>query len=442
VRIQSVEIDSVLGTEYVRFDAGALTILRGRNGSGKSSVIKAVLKVFEGGHDPAMLRHGAKKGFIRLTLSDGSTITKTITEKRSTVEYLDPAGNPVPSAQTAINHLQQAIAADPGRLLNPSLKAKDIRALLLQIVRVEFDPAEIAEALPKDQTGIDAPLSVLDLDGFRKYIAGVREQRRRIGQDARDAEGTVEELRKSLPPDDDTDWPAEEKRLTQTAADLSQNERKECGAIGDEADNARNDVHRWYEAELKRLSDEREEKLATISKMEKEAVADIASRYTPERERIAGELATAKERAAAQQRAAGTRQSIERAAQKCRTLNGRYDRISIGLEKMAALEAAKLDELPISGVKVTEESVLVDGTEWEHVNTARKLVMAAEIAAQQAGELPILLMDNTEAFDSMNWDALAEGAKAAGFQIMAARVDDDHDRLKIESVPFEETVNA
>lgn len=433
--IREVEIQDILGIEHVRFTAGVLTLVKGRNGAGKSSIIKAVLKVFEGGHDPAMLRNGAKKGFVRLTLSDGSTITKTITEKRSTVEYLDPAGNPVPSAQTAINRLQQAVAADPGRLLNPNLKARDIRSLLLQIVRVEFTPAEIAAAMAG--TDISTPVAPLDLDGMRKFIVGVRETRRRLGAEARDADGTIQELRKSLPETEDRDWTEEHKRLEQSSQGMAQSERDECDGIGDEADEARKGVHTWYEGELKRLSDEREEKLAAIVKAEKEAVAEVAARYTPERERLAGELSVAKERSTVQARAAGARQTIEKMSEKCRLMNGRYDRISAGLEKIEALEAAKLDTLPISGVKVTDESVTVDGAEWEHVNTARKLVMAAEIASFQAGELPILLFDDAEHFDSANWEAIAEGARQCGFQVMAAKVTDADDRLKIETIPFE-----
>ena len=145
-RIQQIEISNILGTEHASFAPGTLTVITGRNGSGKSSLIDALTSVFDGGHNPALLRRGAKKGSILLTLDDGTQIAKAVTATRSEVVVTDPKGRPVSSPQTFIRSLAESLAVDPARLL--AAKPKDLMAILLEVMPVSFEPAEILERIP------------------------------------------------------------------------------------------------------------------------------------------------------------------------------------------------------------------------------------------------------------------------------------------------------
>src|SRR5438270_7793157 len=75
MKLEKVQIESIGGIEYLEFPTSAALIeVTGDNGVGKSSVLNAIRCVVEGGHDPALLRLGAKKGVVRLLLDDGTTI--------------------------------------------------------------------------------------------------------------------------------------------------------------------------------------------------------------------------------------------------------------------------------------------------------------------------------------------------------------------------------
>src|SRR4051812_12048628 len=115
--IECVEITDTFGITYQRFAPKSVTVIRGMNGSGKSSIIKSIAKIFEGGKSPEIIRKGAKKSIIALTLSDKTIITKTTTPKSSTVEIVGPTGEPIAAPQSYIAQLSEALAVDPARIL-------------------------------------------------------------------------------------------------------------------------------------------------------------------------------------------------------------------------------------------------------------------------------------------------------------------------------------
>lgn len=364
MRISSVVIEDVLGTEYASFKPRSITVLRGANGSGKSSIITALTSLFDGGHDPSMIRVGAKKGKITLTLSDGTTITKTITPTRGTVEIMDASGNIVAAPQTFINRMTSAMAVDPVRLL--TAKPKDLVATLLDVMPIEFTPADVASAcdIKVDNT--------IDMDGLEKLRKHAYEQRSRENVSVRDSEGTLKQLCQSLPEDDGKDWDAALMEL---------------------------------EAEALGLSDK---------------------------------IAVAKDRVKAQARLTGTKALIETTRLKIRNHNIASDKLSRDIGALDDLKKQKLDSLPVPGIEVLGDKVLVDGVEWSHVNTARRVDIACQVAALSAEQLPFMVVDNAEMMDEETWAEFLRWAKENNRQVIAARVSNDWP-LKIE---VEEAVAA
>src|SRR5438270_14003212 len=75
--ITEVEIADTMGTKFAKFHPNSVTLVTGVNGSGKSSIIRALTYVFSGGLDPSIIRSGAEKSVISFALSNGVTIKKT-----------------------------------------------------------------------------------------------------------------------------------------------------------------------------------------------------------------------------------------------------------------------------------------------------------------------------------------------------------------------------
>lgn len=415
MKIQSVEITNILGTEHARFAPGSLTVIQGHNGSGKSSIIDALLSVFEGGHDPGLLRRGAKKGQTILTLDDGTTIAKTVTAKGSTVEILDAAGHIVPAPQKFINGLAESLKVDPARLL--LAKPKDLLAVLLEVMPIAFDPEEVMQACG----GRPVPNKTLDLDGLAAVRKQIYDERAVANKAARDAEGTVTSLRRSLPEQDEKDWGAEAKTLR---ADVAAGEKAVAASKASyesETRAALQDIRSALDDEIAALRAKHDRKVAEINGLCGERLKQLDADAAPYLDDLKARAATAQERAAAQQKAAGIRESIDTFDRKIRESNIASDRLSEAIEALDKLKAAKLESLPIPGLEVSEGKPYLDGVPWEHVNTARQVETAFQIWDLWAA--PFGLLDNAEHFDPETWEAFTAYCLASGRQVIAARVD-------------------
>src|SRR6516225_5652307 len=106
-RISSIEIHDTFGTPHAKFAPRSITRIKGPNTSGKSSILRALGRIFEGGHDPSIIREGAEKSVVEMVLDDGTRITRVCSPKRkrkgdvdgptqykTEVEILDADGTP------------------------------------------------------------------------------------------------------------------------------------------------------------------------------------------------------------------------------------------------------------------------------------------------------------------------------------------------------------
>src|SRR5712664_2293029 len=113
MKIASIELTDVGRFEELIIKPGALTILSGQNAEGKTTVLKALQTTFEGGHDPNIIRVGAKKATVVLTLDDGTVIKKTITAKGYNLTAEASDGVSIPSPATFVKNLASGFALDP-----------------------------------------------------------------------------------------------------------------------------------------------------------------------------------------------------------------------------------------------------------------------------------------------------------------------------------------
>ncbi len=202
MQIRSITIENIRGIENLEIKPGALTVVSGSNGAGKSSVLAAIQTVFEGGHDATLIRKGAKKGVVEITLSDGTLITRTITDKASTLDVKTKDGDTKKAPAAYVSQLASGIALDPISLL--TAKPKERGAFLLKTSNVVFQPAEIAKAV-----GMDFENTALNLEGLDKLKKSIYEQRTGINSRKKEADDTAHSLRQSLPADMDKDWVGE-----------------------------------------------------------------------------------------------------------------------------------------------------------------------------------------------------------------------------------------
>jgi energy-coupling factor transporter ATP-binding protein EcfA2 len=460
MRINSISISDTFGTKIANFEVGTVTRIRGYNGSGKSSILKALSFVFAGGSDPSVIRQGAEQSKIVIRLDDGTSITKVTRPKRARkggeitgyatdLEVTQPDGTPRNAPQSYINDLAQSMACDPTILLRmdsstvPGRKA--LAAELMKLVPIRFQPEEIT-ACGVENGAMPIGRDALDLDGLKKVHATVTEERRRFGQTRDEAEGACTRLRSSLPEDDGVDYSAKLAELDERRLEVER-------AIGDrrveiEATRGANitDATKDHReavatadaayAEAVRLAEAvrtaaREKATAALNAAKQQAsekaefqLAELEAESRPEAERVVREIATVKERLAATQRVVVIRKEIGIHEVAHKGAIRKYDHCSEVLQRLDKLRLAKLNDLPVPGLVVEDGNVYLDGIPWHNVNLARRVEACLQICTQQGGKLPFLILDDSEHLDSETRAAIEEGLAAAGYQIIEAVVSD------------------
>lgn len=479
MKIKSIEIVDTLGTTHARFNPGTVTRIRGANGSGKSSILKSLCYLFSGGTDPSVIRKGADASTIKMLLTDGTVITKVTRPKRArkggeitgyTTDLVvtQPDGTPRNAPQTYINELSDALAVDPSILLRidpttvPGRKA--LAAELMRLVPLSFEPDEVNRAcsyrssldIPNGQADTialsESPERPLTLDEFKKTIAQITEQRRRIGQTKDDSDGAINRLRTALPEDDGADYAVTLSALEQEQLDIEraiadrrveiEQQKSEVIAAAREEMTAnvsamREEIDtkiRELEAERARrqnaLRDEFDRLSVNAAEVEKGLLKDLEQEARPEKERVAAEIGQCKEKMAAHERAHTLRQEIESQLKIHRQAAWTYDRLSDVLQNLEKLRMEKLSNLPVAGLVVEEGEVYLDGIPWQNVNLARRVEAVLQICAQRAGKLSLLLIDDSEHLDRETRDAIEHGLVEAGFQVIEAIVEDGPLRIE------------
>jgi hypothetical protein len=395
VHIRSIEINDLFGTKHAAFKPKTITRISGANGTGKSSILRAIVSLFEGGHDPSQIRKGAKRGQITMTLTNDAVIQKIVTPSSSRYEITDEKGLPVSAPASFIKRLGESWAVDPGKLLAIDASTKPGRKQLVdqlaQLMPLSFTQKDLLEHVERgtehgaaekaDEIArlIFPSTAEITLDELKKLRKQVEEARRAVGRQVKEAEETANSLRRSLSEaeDEDTDW-------AQQAVDL------ESGRLA---------LQREEAQRIQELQAEYQKNLRTIEADKQRALAQIREDYGPEHQQASAALVTARERAATQERLKGARQTADTMRNRALEKTHEYDAYSRVLAATDSLKKERLDDLPIPGLDVSEDSVLIDNVEWNNVNKARVSEVVLQICALQAGALPFLVFDDAEHLD-------------------------------------------
>lgn len=417
--VLELEIRNLKGIEHLHLKVGNVVVIEGENGAGKSSVLDALRTVFEGGQDPGLIRRGAKKAEVRMLLSDGVTIRKSITPKASDLTISDPNGGVVRSPKAYVEQLASGFAFDPLSLM--VAKPKDRAAFLLDAMPISFTAAEVREA-----AGYKVHSESVDLEGLMAIHQAIYEERTQQNRLERDAAGTVSELRKTLSEDQAdgaTDW-------TKVEADAQTKLQELQKAF--EAEEARQ--HRECEDKVERERQEAEAEIARVRERLQQRITSI--REASEKERSATrteyegvktpliQASEARMKAEQAVKDATIREHIERTQQKAEQCARRSQELTEALASLQALRDSRLEQLPLPGVVAREGEIYVDDVPFAHLNTAKQIELVYSLAQLKTGELPLMIVDGAERLDAETYQGFLEAAKSSGMQVIVARVGD------------------
>lgn len=401
VKINSLELENVKRVKAVKLEPAqsGLTIVGGRNGQGKTSVLDAISWALGGNRKKPSQPHregSATDPYLHVELTNGLIVERK--GKTSALKVIDPAGNK--SGQNLLDQFIEALALDLPKFMESTSKEK--AQTLLQIIGVGE--------------------TIFELEAKEEKLFN---QRTSIGQMERQKRGAAEEM-EFYP-----DAPAE----PVSAAELIQ-QQQEILARNGENQRKRERVND-IEAALASTEHDAQALADRISEL-----GEQLSQKNADIEKLHEELATAKKSAAALQDEStaaieASIAAIDETNAKVRTnaaramamkdadeLKEQYEDLTreidgIRTDKMALLADAKL---PLDGLTVEMGELIYNGNAWDCMSGSDQLRVATAIVRALKPECGFVLVDKLEQFDPQTLQEFGAWAESQDLQIIGTRV--------------------
>ncbi len=387
IKISSLQLENVKRVRAVALTPteNGLTILGGRNGQGKTSVLDGIAWALGG--DRYKPTGAAREGSvlppdIRITLSNGLLVERK--GKNSALTVTDPEGKRY--GQKLLDAFVGTFAIDLPKFLQATDKEK-------------------AEALLK-VIGVGDQLKVLE-----KQCEEVYSRRHAIGQIAAQKEAHAKELpfHEGLPEE-----PVSASELIRQQQDIllrnAENARKRTRKA--ELEQRRIDLDK----QIARLMNEANQIVADLKIAEKDAL-DLHDESTAELEANIRDIDLLN--AKIHQNAARRRAEAE-----AKEYDTEYNELTIELSHLRADKQALLDgaQLPLPGLTVENGILTYKGHRWDCMSGSEQLIVGTAIARALNPNCGFVLLDKLEQMDVVTLDAFGVWLKQQGLQAIATRV--------------------
>lgn len=387
VKINELLIENVKRVKAVQFEPSAdgLTIIGGRNGQGKTSVLDAIAWALGGNnYKPSVPeRDGALvPPNLHIELSNGLIVERK--GKNSTLKVTDPNGNK--SGQQLLNEFVSTLALDLPKFINGS--DKDKADSLLKIL------------------GIGDVLSQLDTKENQLYA-----QRTEVGRIAD---------RKKKAADEMPMYPNVPKEPVSATELIKQ--QQEILARNGENEQKRQNAAR-YERMLAEAQIAFDEAKAALQKAEQDCLTarksaeDLHDESTAELEKNLAEI----EALNIKIRANSTKEAAEVEAN---NLQQEYDGLTEQIESVREERSKLLDsaETPMPGLSVKDGKLIYNNMPWDGMSGSDQLKVATAIVRKLNPQCGFVLMDKLEQMDLETLQEFGAWLKQEGLQVIATRV--------------------
>ena len=400
-KITALELDDVKKIRAVRLEPteNGLTVIGGRNGQGKTSVLDAIAWALGGEkfRPSAAARDGAyAPPRMKITLSNGLTVERS--GKNSELKVTDESGKR--GGQTLLNEFISTFALDLPRFMDSTPKEK--ANVLLQIIGVgdrlrEFDDTESK------------------LYNKRYEIGRIAEQKAKFAaelpfyEDAPTAPISVSELIRQQQEILARNGLNQKKR--QEAAQLAQKaeaQKQRLAMLSDQI-NALTEQHRQLYEEYAGTEEALEAARKTAGELMDESTAELES-----------SIANAEEI----NRKVRSNEDREKAMIEAEGYKTEYNTLSESIEKIRSDRRALLDgaDLPLKGLSVENGELTYNGQKWDCMSGSEQLKAAAAIVRRLNPECGFVLIDKLEQMDTDTLREFGEWTEREGLQVIATRV--------------------
>lgn len=387
VRITSLELENVKKVKAVALEPApaGLTVIGGRNGAGKTSVLDAIAWALGGEKfrpDAAKRSGSVLDPLLRIQLSNGLTVTRR--GPKSALTVVDETGRR--SGQQLLNEFVEVLALDLPRFLSASDKERASILLGLLGIQDQLDALEREERSRYDtrlQTGRDRDQAKHHADSLPVY------------EDAPEAEISVADLTQRL-------------RAAQSVNADNDAKRRKAEALNAQVNELESRIEA-LEVQLAHAKAERDRA--------EEAAEPLVDQDTDGilREIQAADEVNSKIRANA---------AHAEATQRAEVLAEQYNTLTGEIEDIRARRVRLLDgaDMPLPGLSVEDGVLTYHGQPWSCMSSAEQLRAATAIVSRLKPECKFVLVDKLEQMDVDTLRDFGTWAALQGLQVIGTRV--------------------
>lgn len=397
VKINSLAIENVKRVKAVQMELAqnGLTVIGGRNGQGKTSVLDAIAWALGG--DKFKPSNAARDSStlppeIHIELSNGLIVERK--GVKSALKVIDPSGEK--AGQKLLDSFIEKLALDLPKFMG--MNSKDKANTLLQII------------------GIGDELAELDAKEAQRY-----NRRLEIGRIAKTKRSYADEL--EYYPDAPTEPVSASDLIKQQQEILAQNgenqrKREQLAKMTEEHETITLQIAQ-LKASLEEAQTKQESLLADIETAQK-TVAELVDESTEELETNIAQVDDINRKVRANQEKGKAQAEAEE-------LSAEYNGLTAEIEavKEAKNELLNKADLPLPELGVKDGELIYKGQQWDGMSGAEQLMVATAIIRKLNPECGFVLMDKLEQMDQETLKEFSEWLTNEGLQVIATRVGTD-----------------
>lgn len=387
IKINSLTVENIKRVKAVQIEptANGLTVIGGRNGQGKTSVLDAIAWALGGDHfkPSSPTREGSViPPHLKVELSNGIVVERS--GNNSTLKVIDPSGNK--GGQQLLNEFIEQLALDLPRFMQSTSKEK--AQTLLNIIGV----GDTLYRMENEEQ---------QLYNQRTAIGRIADQKTKFAKEMPIYADAPKEL---ISPSDLI------RRQQDILARNGENQRKRA---------ERERYEREFKAaeEAVKIAQLRyDTALANLETAQKSA-ENLQDESTAELEKNIADI----ENINARVRANLEREHAELEAESYRK---QYDELT---DKIADVRKQKLDllngaDLPLEGLSVENGELLYQGHKWDSMSGSEQLKVSTAIIRRLNPKCGFVLMDKLEQMDGETLSEFGAWLEQEGLQVIATRV--------------------
>lgn len=401
MKINTLELENIKRIKAVKLEpaANGLTVIGGRNGQGKTSVLDAIAWALGGNKfrpDQAQRTDSVVPPHLKITLDNGMIVERS--GKNGSLKVIDPSGNK--SGQQVLDSFIAELALDLPKFM--SMNDKEKAAILLQIIGVGDKLFELEQ-------------KEAQLYNRRTEIGRIADQKRKYADELPIHSGVPNE------PVSAAELIRQQQEIlvrngeNQRKRDLVKQIEDKANALSRDKLRVKKEIEHLTE-ELKKIDSELTGLLFDLETAKKTS-AQLQDESTAELEKNISDIDELNRKI----RANLEREKAEIDAEGYRK---EYDELTEQLEAVRRSKSQLLNNanLPLPGLSVQDGALIYNGYRWDSMSGSEQLKVATAIVRKLNPKCGFVLLDKLEQMDVDTLRDFGEWLESEGLQAIATRV--------------------